>query len=139
MARNFELVSFVMKIFDANIACPTCSGPMLASELKCAPCGTSVRGNFRGNEFQTLTPEMLQFLRLFVMHEGRIRDLEKSLGISYPSVKSKIADLKSALQLTNDDSIAASEEDRDPIESTLDELESGAIDVEAAIAKIKKR
>lgn len=40
---------------------------------------------------------MLHFLHVFIVCEGKIADMERALGISYPTVKNKIQKLKDAV------------------------------------------
>lgn len=91
-----------MALIDSKIQCPSCHGPMAPRVLCCDPCDLRVEGRFRASEFESLTPEMLHFLRIFVHCEGRIKDMERSLGVSYPTVKTMIAQLKTALQLPDE-------------------------------------
>jgi len=49
------------------------------------------------NEFDSLTTDELHFLRVFVQCEGRIRDMEAALGVSYPTVKGLLASIKDKL------------------------------------------
>jgi hypothetical protein len=51
------------------------------------------------NEFGALTPDELHFLRVFIYCEGRIRDMEAALGVSYPTVKGHMASIKEKLNL----------------------------------------
>ena len=45
-----------------------------------------------------LSPEHLQFIQLFIHCEGSIREMEKALGVSYPTVKARLAEVKAALE-----------------------------------------
>jgi len=89
--------SAAMKKLDSTIPCPACKGPLSPRVLHCRPCDLRVEGDFRTNEFASLDPELLHVLRIFVVCEGRIKDMEKALGVSYPTVKAHIARLKQAL------------------------------------------
>jgi hypothetical protein len=70
---------------------------MAISELTCESCGTSVRGRFRMPELCRLPDELYQFLLVFVKNRGVIRDVEKELGISYPTVRSRLDAVLAAL------------------------------------------
>lgn len=133
-------------------ACPTCQGTLEPRTLECRDCGTRVELPRPGNEFAALDGEMLHVLRIFVLCEGRIRDMEAALGVSYPTVKGRLAKLRQALGLTGetpagkaaegDASPSASDPSRadpDPgIAATiLAQLESGAIGYEEALERIR--
>jgi hypothetical protein len=85
---------------DANVRCPSCNGQLYPRVLVCDACGLKVEGEFVMNEFGTLTPDELHFLRVFINCEGRIRDMEAALGVSYPTVKAHLAAIKDKLRLT---------------------------------------
>ncbi len=82
---------------DANIRCPSCNGQLYPRVLVCDSCGLKVEGEFVLNEFDSLSPDELHFLRVFVQCEGRIRDMEAALGVSYPTVKGLLASIKEKL------------------------------------------
>ncbi len=84
---------------DANVRCPSCNGQLFPRVLVCDSCGLKVEGDFVLNEFGALTPDELHFLRVFIYCEGRIRDMEAALGVSYPTVKGHLASIKEKLNL----------------------------------------
>jgi hypothetical protein len=84
---------------DANVRCPSCNGQLFPRVLVCDSCGLKVEGDFVLNEFGALTPDELHFLRVFIYCEGRIRDMEAALGVSYPTVKGQLASIKEKLNL----------------------------------------
>jgi hypothetical protein len=86
---------------DANVRCPSCNGQLYPRVLVCDSCGLKVEGDFVMNEFGALTPDELHFLRVFIYCEGRIRDMEAALGVSYPTVKGHLASIKEKLNLAN--------------------------------------
>ncbi len=79
-------------------ACPCCGGPLVVSGLACEGCGTVVTGKFRQCDFCRLTEDQATFLRLFVQRRGNLSEMEKALGISYPTVRNKLEEVIRALQ-----------------------------------------
>jgi len=77
--------------------CPVCDSDMAVSELTCDSCGTSVRGRFPIPDLCRLPEDLYQFLLVFVKNRGVIRDVEKELGISYPTVRSRLDAVLAAL------------------------------------------
>src|SRR5437763_570969 len=62
-----------------------------------ASTNLSSHGQFANNECTSLGEDDLHFLRIFVLCEGRIRDMESAMGVSYPTIKARMAQLKAAL------------------------------------------
>jgi hypothetical protein len=103
--------------------------------LACEGCGIRVEGTFAGNEFASLSADDLHFLRIFVHCEGRIREMESALGVSYPTIKARMAKLKEALAMAP---MAEAPVKEDPAADILRELDGGTITFEAAMKKIKE-
>jgi hypothetical protein len=83
---------------------------MVVSELACESCGTSVRGRFRVPELCRLPEDLYQFLVVFIKNRGVIRDVEKELGISYPTVRSRLDATLAALGFGDKAGRASSDE-----------------------------
>ena len=66
----------------------------------CPSCDVSIRGRFAQCEFCALPEDQINFLRLFVARRGNLRELERELGLSYPTVRSRLDDLLRALGYT---------------------------------------
>lgn len=77
--------------------CPVCAGKMAISELTCESCGTLIRSRFSLPELCRLPDELYQFLIVFIKNRGVIRDIEKELGVSYPTVRARLDELLMAL------------------------------------------
>ena len=83
----------------ADLKCPNCSGDLRPAVLVCDPCGVRIEARFDPpNEFARLSRDDLHLLRIFVHTEGSIRDMESALGISYPTVKQRLAQLRERLR-----------------------------------------
>jgi hypothetical protein len=74
-------------------ACPCCGGALAITSVECMSCGTSVTGSFRVCDFCRLSDEQATFLRLFVQRRGNLSEMEKALGISYPTVRNKLEEI----------------------------------------------
>lgn len=101
-------------------SCPSCEGELIVRELYCPTCDIQIRGSFAAPSAaapaQRLSQEQQAFLRLFVMSRGNLSDVERSLGVSYPTVRAKLDDLIAAFTEENGSSEPESEElDRDEI------------------------
>ncbi len=122
------------RISREKLICPGCqSRDLKAKSLECGACGTQVTANIRENEFASLSTEELHFLRVFVHCEGKIKDMEKALGISYPSVKAEFRSLKERLAKRAKEIEVPKNSD-----SVLRDLEAGNLTYEQALNQIRK-
>ena len=67
--------------------CPVCQNSLLATRLSCNVCHTEITGEFELSRFSYLNKEELNFVETFVRVYGNIKEMEKELDISYPTVK----------------------------------------------------
>lgn len=87
--------------------CPSCDGELEIRELYCPSCDITIRGRFpqeAGSAFSKLNGEQEAFLRLFVLSRGNLSDVERSLGVSYPTVRGKLDDLIAVISETREES-----------------------------------
>jgi len=82
---------------DVISTCPVCSGELAVTRLHCRSCGTTLEGEFSVGRFGRLTKEQLALLESFLRSRGNLRDMERELGISYPTVRSRVEALVRAL------------------------------------------
>ena len=82
---------------DVISTCPVCSGELAVTRLHCRSCGTTLEGEFSVGRFGRLTREQLVLLESFLRSRGNLRDMERELGISYPTVRSRVEALIRAL------------------------------------------
>src|SRR5688500_1311500 len=79
--------------------CPICSHQLRVVRLECSGCGTRLEGSFSLGRFHSLSAEQLEFLEVFVRARGNFKDVERELGISYPTVRSRLDAMIRALGL----------------------------------------
>jgi len=117
--------------------CPVCGGVLTITRLHCRACDTTIEGRFDAGRLSQLNPEQLQFVETFLQCEGKIKAVEEKLGISYPTVRSRLNDVRVAMgfEVSPDDDInAPSEEDRKHV---LEELAAGRISSDEAITLLR--
>ena len=85
-------------MYQAPGHCPTCSSLLELRELGCPQCGTTVRGEWSPTPFQRLSADQQAFLILFVRSRGNLSEVERALGVSYPTVRAKLEELIGALE-----------------------------------------
>ena len=82
---------------DVISTCPVCSNELAVTRLQCRSCGTSLEGDFSVGRFGRLTRDQLTLLESFLRSRGNLREMERELGISYPTVRSRVEALVRAL------------------------------------------
>jgi len=116
--------------------CPVCSENLRITKLKCPHCRTEISGNFQLDKFLRLDKEQLEFVEVFIKSRGNIKEVEREMGISYPTVRNKLDDVIGALGYNAEESpddITA--EKRKEI---LDSLEKGEIDSQEAVELLQQ-
>jgi hypothetical protein len=71
-------------------SCPSCSSPLIVTQLTCTSCGTGVVGKFELSPFHRLSPERLKFLEVFVRNRGNVKDVERETGESYWAIRRQL-------------------------------------------------
>ena len=82
---------------DVISTCPVCSGELAVTRLHCRSCGTTLEGDFSVGRFGRLSREQLALLESFLRSRGNLREMERELGLSYPTVRSRVEALVRAL------------------------------------------
>lgn len=77
--------------------CPVCNSKLKIVKYVCDNCNTEISGNFTQDNFSNLTKDQKKFMEIFILKRGSIKEIEKELGISYPTVRSKLDDLINSL------------------------------------------
>jgi hypothetical protein len=88
---------------DVISTCPVCEGELAITRLHCRTCGTALEGEFGVGRFGRLSREQLALLESFLRSRGNLKDLERELGISYPTVRGRVESLLRALGLADDE------------------------------------
>jgi hypothetical protein len=101
---------------------------MVITEYHCPECMVEVRGKFEAGGLGGLNQKQLDFVKTFLRCRGNIKEVEREMGISYPTVRNRLAAVVIAMGLTPMEEEQAAEERAD----VLDKLEKGEIDAEAA-------
>ncbi len=112
--------------------CPVCGGDMIIKELECPTCQVTVQGSFETCPFCILTGEQLQLIKIFLKSRGNIKEVERELGISYPTVRGRLDDIVRTLGFTP----PQPEVTRGMKDELLAKLESGEIDADEFVRKL---
>jgi hypothetical protein len=104
--------------------CPVCGDRLAVTRLGCGSCGTELAGVFTSCAFCALTEKETEMLQVFLASRGNLRDLEKHLGVSYPTARLKFNQLLEKLGLAGSADPAPAAPSRDQV---LAEVASGAL------------
>ena len=110
--------------------CPVCSDRLALTRLSCETCGTELSGSFEACEFCTLNADDRDVLRVFLASRGNMKELERHLGVSYPTARARFDTRLGKL------GIAKPSSSDGPSLDVLDELARGEIDVDEALRRL---
>ena len=110
--------------------CPVCDGRLEPVKLKCSSCEMAMEGRFPISKLGLLPSDQQQFVEAFLVARGNIKEVEKELGISYPTVRKKLAEVVDALGY-------APRADRQEQLEILDAIERGEMSPQEGIAAIR--
>lgn len=111
--------------------CPVCSTKLALTRLSCPSCETELSGAFAQCEFCALTDEDRDVLRVFLASRGNMKDLERHLGVSYPTARTRFDALLGKLGI-----------DRAPVSASptrlelMEQVARGEIDVDEAMKRL---
>jgi hypothetical protein len=113
--------------------CPSCSAPLVVTQLSCTKCETNVVGLYEINPFLRLSNESLNFLELFIRNRGNVKEMERVSGESYWIIRRKLDEVITELGYEVEpveDELAARRQE------ILNRLSQGEIDVEEATRQL---
>jgi hypothetical protein len=79
--------------------CPLTGGEIVVTRFYCPDADVSVEGRFAVEQppFAQLAPEQVKFIEIFVRNEGKLNRMEDELGLSYPTIRSRLHEIIRAL------------------------------------------
>ena len=111
--------------------CPVCGERLALTRLGCDACGTELSGHFTACEYCSLPAEDRAVLRVFLTSRGNMKDLERHLGVSYPTARARFDTLLRHLGVDR-----AQPEPASARTDVLEALATGDIDVEEALRQL---
>lgn len=119
--------------------CPVCEHLLHVKKLACSKCHTVVENNFSLSKFASLSEEQIAFIEVFVVNRGNIKEVEKALNISYPTVRSKLDNIIKQLGYgTDKDTKGNVDEEKTRKAHIIERLEKGEISAQEAVDLLKK-
>ena len=118
-----------MDKFSSN--CQNCGSGLMIKTLSCKQCGVSVEGDILLPKLARLDAEEREFIEVFVKSGGSLKKSGNILGISYPTVRTRLDRVISRLEQL--DAIYCQER-----LDILERLESGKISAQDAVEMLNQ-
>jgi len=118
----------VLKLDIGEIRCPSCRREMTPVRLSCPQCDITVQGFFTISPLAMLPPEDQALAMAFIRSYGSIKQLQETMGVSYPTARARLDRLVAALNRTM-------EVDVNP-RRTLNRLSRGEISFDEAMRSL---
>ncbi|MGI6363070.1 MAG: DUF2089 domain-containing protein [Bacillota bacterium] len=118
--------------------CPVCNSGLDVTRLHCPHCGTGIDGHFAVCKFCQLPAEQKAFAEIFIKCRGNIKEVEKELGISYPTVRNRLETLIESLGYQAQPVAKDDPEAREKRKQILEDLNEGKISSEEAIELLRE-
>ncbi|HMC91242.1 MAG TPA: DUF2089 domain-containing protein [Allosphingosinicella sp.] len=111
--------------------CPVCSERLALTRLTCPACDTELSGGFSTCEFCVLTNDDREVLRVFLSSRGNMKELERHLGVSYPTARARFDALLSKIGIDRPAVVPA------PTRVELmEQVARGEIEIEEALKRL---
>jgi hypothetical protein len=127
-------------VHDVIATCPVCAGELTVTRLHCRTCGTALEGEFGVGRFGRLDRDQMALLESFLRSRGNLKEMERELGISYPTVRGRVDSLVRALGF-GDELAGVDQEDLDEIEDAEAEIagEAGAAERREILERLARK
>jgi hypothetical protein len=117
--------------------CPVCGESLEAVRLECPQCQTAIEGRFALSPLSRLDGDQLRFVETFMKVRGNIREMERELGVSYPTVRNRLDAVLQSMGYAADG--GRDEEPADRRRDILDQLQAGKITADEAVKLLRRR
>jgi hypothetical protein len=121
-------------MYTAPQQCPTCQSALEVRELACPTCATVVRGRWAASPFGRLSADQAAFLTIFVRARGNLSDVERTLGVSYPTVRAKLDEV---IGLLGEPAPAAAPPPPAGRQALLEAIARGDLSVDEGLARMR--
>ncbi len=127
--------------------CPACGSSLTITECKCPRCQLQMRGEFSPGGFATLSADQLTFIKEFLRVRGNLSEIERVLGVSYPTIRNKLDEINAALGNASQDPAGPSLEKsttkvpdsaQEARKSILQKVASGELSSAEAMVKLQE-
>jgi|SRR5580704_7757623 hypothetical protein len=110
--------------------CPVCNHRLATTRLTCPECSTELSGAFTSCEFCVLSNEDREVLRVFLASRGNMKELERHLGVSYPTARARFDALLAKIGIDRPAPAAPSRVE------LMEQVARGEIDIDEALKRL---
>lgn len=105
--------------------------------MRCRDCSTEIRGHFASTRLVALPEPYASVLEMFLRVRGNVKDMERELGLSYPTVRARLEEAFAAAGFGHE-ARAAEEDLRSKRQEVIGSLERGEISAGEAVEKLRQ-
>jgi hypothetical protein len=122
------------------LKCPSCDGNLTVARLDCPDCSISIEGEFTPPALLKLTGAQIDFVEVFIQKRGVIREVERELGVSYPTVRARLDEVIAALGYSTKSApdISTSDDSGSRRRAVLADLKEGKLTPDEALAALNE-
>ena len=117
---------------DLPADCPLCGGEVRITQIRCDCCSSEINSTFVTGPLGKLPAESQKFIAVFLRHRGNIKQVEKEIGISYPTINKMLEGINRLLGAEQTQIPPSRKE-------ILDAIEKGEMSVKDATLILKNR
>lgn len=120
--------------------CPVCGEAMTITKLQCGNCDVTLKGRFTFGRLALLTSEQLEFVEMFLRCEGKLKAVGNLLNISYPTVRSRLDEVITAMGYELPGNADEDDNPLTPVDraQVLDDLAEGRITSDEALKLLQR-
>ncbi len=116
--------------------CPSCAGALEITQLRCRECSTEIQGHFAPSRLIGLPEPHASLLEMFLRVRGNVKDMERELGLSYPTVRARLEEAFSAAGFSR--GARTGDDLRTQRREIIGEVERGEIPASEAVEKLRR-
>jgi len=112
--------------------------PFVVERVRLAGSGVVVEGQFEPPQLAQLSIDDQVFVAAFVRSHGSIKEMERTFGVSYPTIKSRLNRIAGHLDFVETDPAPTDTGPAPTGADVVDRLQRGEIGVQEALAELER-
>ncbi|HEY3687170.1 MAG TPA: DUF2089 domain-containing protein [Streptosporangiaceae bacterium] len=105
--------------------------PFVVERVRLSGSGVAIEGRFEPPQLARLSVDDQVFVAAFVRSHGSIKEMERTFGVSYPTVKSRLNRIAESLDFVDTDPAPTGAD-------VVDRLRRGEISAQEALAELER-